>query len=73
MAEAPTIGVAHGIRDEIAVLAVPDDDRVWVPQADGVQFRPGRVLHEHGPLVQLVLGRGGAAGRRPGGRCRRRG
>lgn len=25
---------------EIAVLAIPEDERVWVPQADGVWFRP---------------------------------
>ena len=29
-----------GIRPEIAVQAVPDDERVWVPQAPGVWFRP---------------------------------
>lgn len=28
------------IPDEIAEVAVPDDDRVWVPQADDVWFRP---------------------------------
>ena len=25
---------------EIVVAAVPDDERVWVPQADDVWFRP---------------------------------
>jgi hypothetical protein len=34
------IPVALGIRPEIAVAAIPDDERVWVPQADGVWFRP---------------------------------
>ena len=29
-----------GIRPEIAVRALPDDERVWVPQAPGVWFRP---------------------------------
>lgn len=29
-----------GIQREIAVQAVPDDERVWVPQAPGVWFRP---------------------------------
>lgn len=29
-----------GIRPEIAVAAIPDDERVWVPQAPGVRFRP---------------------------------
>jgi quercetin dioxygenase-like cupin family protein len=29
-----------GIQPEIAVQAIPDDERVWVPQADNVWFRP---------------------------------
>jgi len=29
-----------GIQPEIAVQAIPDDERVWVPQADLVWFRP---------------------------------
>ena len=29
-----------GIQREIAVQAIPDDERVWVPQAAGVWFRP---------------------------------
>ena len=29
-----------GIRSEIAEQAVPDDERVWVPQAQDVWFRP---------------------------------
>ena len=29
-----------GIRPEIAVRALPDDERVWVPQAPDVWFRP---------------------------------
>jgi quercetin dioxygenase-like cupin family protein len=29
-----------GIQPEIAVQAVPDDERVWVPQASDVWFRP---------------------------------
>jgi len=29
-----------GIQPEIAVQAIPDDERVWVPQAPGVWFRP---------------------------------
>jgi len=29
-----------GIRPEIAVRAIPDDERVWVPQAPDVWFRP---------------------------------
>lgn len=34
-------GSAHSrAAREIAVTAVPDDERVWVPQAEGVWFRP---------------------------------
>jgi quercetin dioxygenase-like cupin family protein len=29
-----------GIQPEIAIRAVPDDERVWVPQAPAVWFRP---------------------------------
>lgn len=29
-----------GIQPEIAVQAIPDDERVWVPQAENVWFRP---------------------------------
>jgi 2,4'-dihydroxyacetophenone dioxygenase len=29
-----------GVRPEIAQQAIPDDERVWVPQAPGVWFRP---------------------------------
>ena len=29
-----------GIQPEIAILAVPEDERVWVPQAADVWFRP---------------------------------
>ena len=29
-----------GIQPEIAVQAIPDDERVWVPQAPDVWFRP---------------------------------
>jgi 2,4'-dihydroxyacetophenone dioxygenase len=31
---------ALGVQDEIVAKAVPDDERVWVPQADNVWFRP---------------------------------
>jgi 2,4'-dihydroxyacetophenone dioxygenase len=34
------IAAAVGIRPEIVVQALPDDERVWVPQADAVWFRP---------------------------------
>lgn len=29
-----------GIQPEIAITAIPDDERVWVPQATNVWFRP---------------------------------
>ncbi len=31
---------ALAIQPEIAVAAIPDDERVWVPQAPDVWFRP---------------------------------
>ena len=36
---APSAAVL-GIRPEIAVQAIPADERIWVPQAPGVWFRP---------------------------------
>jgi len=40
MSETPAIAVSAEVPPEIAVAALPDDDRAWVPQADGVFFRP---------------------------------
>ena len=37
---APQILASVGIQPEIAVGAIPDDERVWVPQAPDVWFRP---------------------------------
>ena len=37
---APVILPSHGLQHELAVAAVPDDERVWVPQAPDVWFRP---------------------------------
>ena len=37
---APLILPTQGIQPEIAVGAIPDDERVWVPQAPDVWFRP---------------------------------
>jgi 2,4'-dihydroxyacetophenone dioxygenase len=34
------ITLQRGIQPEIAVQAIPDDERVWVPQAPNVWFRP---------------------------------
>src|SRR5215467_9623626 len=36
----PRILPTPGIKPEIAIGAVPDDERVWVPQARDVWFRP---------------------------------
>ena len=34
-------GSAHPLAArEAQIIAVPEDERVWVPQADGVWFRP---------------------------------
>ena len=37
---APKVLPSAGIQPEIAVAALPDDERVWVPQAPSVWFRP---------------------------------
>lgn len=37
---APLILAASGLQPELAIAAIPDDERVWVPQADNVWFRP---------------------------------
>ena len=39
MSATPVV-VAAGVVPEIAVSALPDDERVWVPQAKDVWFRP---------------------------------
>lgn len=36
----PRVDAAQGIQPEIAVGAIPDDERIWVPQAPDVWFRP---------------------------------
>ncbi len=38
--DVPLVLPATGIRPEIAVAAIPSDERVWVPQATDVWFRP---------------------------------
>ena len=35
----PIITPAAGIQSDLAVAAIPDDERVWVPQAKDVWFR----------------------------------
>jgi len=37
---APMILAASGLQPDLAIAALPDDERVWVPQADNVWFRP---------------------------------
>ena len=37
---APLVLPSAGIQPEIAIKAIPDDERVWVPQAKDVWFRP---------------------------------
>ncbi|HJS33021.1 MAG TPA: 2,4'-dihydroxyacetophenone dioxygenase family protein [Alphaproteobacteria bacterium] len=38
--KAHAIAQPAGLQPEIVVKAVPDDERLWVPQADNVWFRP---------------------------------
>jgi quercetin dioxygenase-like cupin family protein len=38
--DAPSAGPHAGIVPEIVVEAIPADERAWVPQAEGVWFRP---------------------------------
>lgn len=35
-----TLAMPEGIQPEISIAAVPEDERVWVPQAPDVWFRP---------------------------------
>ena len=37
---APVILATSGLQPELALAAIPGDERVWVPQADNVWFRP---------------------------------
>ncbi len=41
-------------RDIVVPSAVPDDERVWVPQADGVWFRPLCLSTRQGYWVNLL-------------------
>ncbi|MFD3525816.1 cupin domain-containing protein [Streptomyces sp. NPDC058653] len=38
--QGPVIPLSTVVPEEIAVAALPDDDRIWVPQAPDVWFRP---------------------------------
>ncbi|MEV8366427.1 2,4'-dihydroxyacetophenone dioxygenase family protein [Streptomyces niveus] len=38
--QGPVIPLSTMVPEEIAVAALPDDDRIWVPQAPDVWFRP---------------------------------
>jgi len=35
-----TFAIPHGVQPEIVANALPADERVWVPQAENVWFRP---------------------------------
>ena len=39
---------------EIAVMAMPEDERVWVPQAKDVWFRPLMLNTRHGQWCNLL-------------------
>ena len=49
---APFVLPSAGIQPEIAMQAIPDDERVWVPQAQDVWFRPLLLNTVHRQLVQ---------------------
>ena len=52
---APGEAVSSGIQHEIALAAVPADERVWVPQAPDVWFRPPlTVLSSSGTIVHAA-------------------
>ena len=54
---------AHMIR-EVVALAEPEDERVWVPQAPGVWFRPLLLDTVTGTVANLLrVRRGGVLGR----------
>ena len=54
----PSIPSSLGIRPEIAIGALPDDERVWVPQAPDVWFRPLLLNTVSGGWCNLLRVRG---------------
>ena len=64
-ANAPTPAAATGfLVPEIVAAAEPEDERIWVPQADSVWFRPLMLDTVHGTVVNLLrIRRGGVYGR----------
>lgn len=59
-----TIVQLPGIQPEIAVQALPDDERVWVPQAENVWFRPLMLNTVTGSWCNLLrVRRGGVLSR----------
>lgn len=48
-----TSALAYGISD-LAVPAIPEDERLWVPQADNVWFRPLLLNTVNGEWVNLL-------------------
>ena len=55
MTTAKTFGnsLAYGVGD-LAVQALPEDDRLWVPQAENVWFRPLLLNRVNGEWVNLL-------------------
>ena len=44
-----------GMQNEIVQKAIPDDERIWVPQASGVHFRPLMMNTVTGGLIYSVF------------------
>jgi hypothetical protein len=54
------VGATHALAArELAVAAVPEDERVWVPQAEGVWFRPLMLNTRFGQWCNLLRVRRG--------------
>lgn len=45
--------LTHGVSD-LAITALPDDERLWVPQAENVWFRPLLLNRVNGEWVNLL-------------------
>jgi quercetin dioxygenase-like cupin family protein len=52
-ANSPGNSLTYGVGD-LAVRALPDDDRLWVPQAENVWFRPLLLNRVNGEWVNLL-------------------
>ena len=49
----PRLNVTHGIAD-LVMPAIPEDERLWVPQAPGVWFRPLILNTVNGEWLNLL-------------------